>query len=288
MKEEVLAFALLQQKNIGLQKTRQILQKRKQLQKDKGLSKEEEISPEQLVLSPSLQQILFRLYEEEDLWMKKLNQEQYLYYEQAEYPYLLKQIYQPPLFLFYEGKIELLKRPCLAIIGSRNACTEAKIQLQKIIPLLSQHYVIVSGLARGIDSLGHQACLHYGGQTIAVLGNGTYYFYPKENRALQLYLGQHQLLLSEYPKFTPPKRYYFPQRNRIIAGLSQGICVLQAGKQSGTFITAHLALDEGRDVFVFPGSSLKGEYEGCYQLIAEGAEIVWQAEQILASLAHWK
>ena len=199
-----------------------------------------------------------------------------------EYPENLREIYNPPIALFYLGNIRLMSSEKLAIIGSRNATPYGKEMIEKIVPdLCEKEITIVSGLARGNDTSAHQAAIRHQGQTIAVIGSGLDYVYPKENWRLQQYIGEKHLLLTEYLPKTLPLAYHFPSRNRIIAGLSQGVCVIEAEKKSGTFITAQLALEEGRDVFAVPGNPLKDHSEGCLQLIQEGAKCTWKASDIL-------
>lgn len=221
-------------------------------------------------------------------WQRIIIEEKPIYYREEEYPSLLKEIYNPPLFLFWQGKIELLQKPSLAFIGSRKMQKEAQQQVTQFIQGLKEEYVIVSGLARGVDAESQFQALKHKGSTIAVLGNGLDYYYPKENQALQQIIAKKGLLLSEYRKGTVPKKYHFPARNRIIAGLCQGIIVIQAGEKSGTFITAKIGLEEGREVFVLPGSTMEHAYDGSYSLLREGAELVWQPEQIYESLTFWR
>ena len=179
-----------------------------------------------------------------------------------EYPSDLANIYNPPVLLFYQGDLTLLDAPKLSMVGSRNCSTTGTKSLQKIIKELDNQFVIVSGLARGIDTAAHIACLKNGGKTIAVVGTGLDVFYPKENRDLQEYLAKHHLVLSEYEAGQQPLKFHFPERNRIIAGLSRGTVVAEAKQRSGSLITCERAMEEGRDVFAIPGNILDGRSDG--------------------------
>lgn len=191
-----------------------------------------------------------------------------------DYPLELKNIYNPPVLLFYQGDLDLLDRPKLAVVGSRNASQMGVAAVKKIIQDLNKQFVIISGLARGIDTAAHLASLKNGGATIAVIGTGLDVHYPKENRRLQDYIAKNHLLLSEYEPQSQPLKYHFPERNRIIAGLSQGVMVAEAKIRSGSLITCERAMEEGRDVFVVPGNILDGQSEGCHHLIQEGAKCI--------------
>ena len=199
------------------------------------------------------------------------------------YPENLREIYNPPIALFYLGNIQLLQEPNkLAIIGSRKATNHGKIMIEKIVPnLCEKKIVITSGLAKGNNTYSHQAAIRNQGKTIGVIGSGLNCFYPKENENLQKFMSKEHLVLSEYLPNTKPIAYHFPARNRIIAGISKGTCVIEAKRKSGTFITAQLALEEGRDVFAVPGNPLVESSEGCLHLIQEGAKCIWKAEDIL-------
>lgn len=198
------------------------------------------------------------------------------------YPIELRQIYNSPVLLFYQGNIELLTKPKLAIVGARLASKAGTRSVQKVIKELQNRFVIVSGLARGIDTAAHMASLANGGKTIAILGNGLDTAYPKENRNLQAYLAQHHLLLSEYAPNEKPLKYHFPERNRIIAGLAKGIIVAEAQMRSGSLITCEYALNEGRDIFAIPGSITDGKSAGCHLLIQEGAKCITSGLDILS------
>ena len=198
------------------------------------------------------------------------------------YPQALKHIYNPPTLLFYQGNLELLEFPKLAVVGTRNASQTGIQSIQKLIKELDNRFVIVSGLARGIDTAAHIASLKNGGKTIAVIGTGLSHAYPKENRQLQRYIAKNHLLLSEYNPDQAALKYHFPERNRIIAGLAGGVLVAEAKMRSGSLITCERALEEGRDIFAVPGSILDGKSDGCHHLIQEGAKCVVSGFDILS------
>ncbi len=203
-----------------------------------------------------------------------------------EYPLELKNIYNPPALLFYQGNLELLQKPKIAVVGARSASETGTKSVQKIIKELGNHFVLVSGLARGIDTSAHVATLKNSGATIAVIGTGLDFFYPKENRRLQEYIGKNHLLLTEYAVGEQPLKFHFPERNRIIAGLSQGVIVSEAKMRSGSLITCERALEEGREVFAIPGNILDGKSDGCHHLIQEGAKCVTSGFDILSEITH--
>lgn len=199
-----------------------------------------------------------------------------------EYPIELKNCYNPPVLLFYQGNVDLLKRPKMAVVGARTASQTGTKSVQKIVSELGNQFVIVSGLARGIDTSAHISALKNGGATIAVIGCGLDVHYPKENKLLQEYLGKNHLILSEYAVGEAPLKFHFPERNRIIAGLSQGVIVAEAKIRSGSLITCERALEEGRDVFAIPGNILDGKSDGCHHLIKEGAKCITSGMDVLS------
>lgn len=199
-----------------------------------------------------------------------------------EYPIELKNCYNPPVLLFYQGNVDLLKRPKMAVVGARTASQTGTKSVQRIVSELGNQFVIVSGLARGIDTSAHISALKNGGATIAVIGCGLDVHYPKENKLLQEYLGKNHLILSEYAVGEAPLKFHFPERNRIIAGLSQGVIVAEAKMRSGSLITCERALEEGRDVFAIPGNILDGKSDGCHHLIKEGAKCITSGMDVLS------
>ena len=197
------------------------------------------------------------------------------------YPERLREIYNPPVLIFYQGNIDLLKNPKLAFVGSRLAGQSGIKAVQKIITELNQSFTIVSGLAKGIDTASHLSAIKTKTPTIAVIGTGLDIFYPLENRKIQEYLAKNQLVLREYSLGEKPLKYHFPERNRIIAGLSRGVVVVEAKLRSGSLITCERALEEGRDIFAIPGNIADGTSDGCNHLIQQGAKLVYQAQDIL-------
>ncbi|WP_018660049.1 DNA-processing protein DprA [Heyndrickxia acidiproducens] len=202
-----------------------------------------------------------------------------------EYPSLLKETYQPPLVLYAIGDLSLLQARSLAVVGSRKAAGDAQQVVEQILPLLiKKNFVIASGLARGVDTIAHTAAMKLGGRTIAVLGSGFFHIYPGENKLIAEQIKQNHLLLSEYPPATRPQKWHFPERNRIISGLSEGVLVVQAERRSGSLITADFALQEGREVFSIPGNVLDPLSAGTNHLIQQGAKLVASSEDILEEL----
>ena len=198
------------------------------------------------------------------------------------YHWDLSEIYNPPALLFYQGNIDLLELPKVAVVGSRDSSKLGNQSVQKIIKELNNELIIVSGLARGIDTAAHMAALQNGGRTIAVIGTGLDVFYPKANKKLQSYIGKNHLVLSEYGPGEQPLKFHFPERNRIIAGLCRGVIVAEAKMRSGSLITCERAMEEGRDVFAIPGSILDGKSDGCHHLIQEGAKCIMSGSDVLS------
>ncbi|HEN5756096.1 TPA: DNA-protecting protein DprA [Streptococcus agalactiae] len=200
----------------------------------------------------------------------------------SNYPLELKEIYNPPVLLFYQGNIELLSKPKLAVVGARQASQIGCQSVKKIIKETNNQFVIVSGLACGIDTAAHVSALKNGGSSIAVIGSGLDVYYPTENKKLQEYMSYNHLVLSEYFTGEQPLKFHFPERNRIIAGLCQGIVVAEAKMRSGSLITCERALEEGREVFAIPGNIIDGKSDGCHHLIQEGAKCIISGKDILS------
>ena len=212
----------------------------------------------------------------------------FLMYEDALYPKRLKEIYLPPIVLFYKGRLELFNRLSIGIVGARNHTPYSKEALEYLLPdILERKVSIISGLARGVDSLAHQLTLDLNGETIAVIGNGINICYPKENQSLYDAIGSKGLILSEYPLDSPPLKFHFPYRNRIIAGLSHGLCVIEARLHSGSLITANVALSENRQLFALPGNITSEYSKGTNELITAGAFPIRNANDILDSLHYF-
>jgi DNA processing protein len=201
------------------------------------------------------------------------------------YPAALLETADPPLLLYAQGRLERLAVPAVAVVGSRNATPQGLDNARTFSRHLSQSgAAVVSGLALGVDGAAHEGALLGSGSTIAVVGTGLDRVYPKGHLALAHQIAQDGLMLSEYPPGTPPLAGYFPQRNRIIAGLAGGTLVVEAALQSGSLITARLALECGRDVFAIPGSIHSPTSRGCHALIKQGAKLVETAQDILEEL----
>ena len=202
------------------------------------------------------------------------------------YPELLAGIAGPPAQLYVVGDPEFLHLPALAIVGSRNPTSGgARNAFEFARHLGSTGFCIVSGLAQGIDAAAHRGALAAGAPTIAFLGHGIDRVYPACNRDLAHEVARHGALVSEFPLGTAPNRALFPQRNRLISGISLGTLVVEAARRSGSLITARLAAEQGREVFAIPGSIHNPLSRGCHQLIRQGAKLVEAAEDIVSELA---
>ena len=204
----------------------------------------------------------------------------------ADYPPRLLATADPPLLLWLQGRRALLSTPSLAIVGSRNPTAQGGDNARAFGRALSQAgYTIVSGLALGIDAAAHEGALDAEGATIAVVGTGLDQVYPSRNKKLAArLLDGGGLIVSEYSLGTPITQANFPRRNRIIAGLTQGCLVVEAAVQSGSLITARLAVEAGREVFAIPGSIHSPQARGCHALIRQGAKLVESAEDVLEEL----
>lgn len=200
-----------------------------------------------------------------------------------EYPKMLKQIYDPPLYLFYRGT--LTKEDCrrgIGVVGTRKASNYGKLATQKIVKkLASSGMTIVSGLAYGIDSVAHKSTLEVNGRTIAVIATGCEQVYPVTNRDLALQILENGAIVSEFRPGSPLDRWKFVQRNRIISGMSLGTLVIEGSKKSGALLTADFAMNQNRDVFALPGDISREQSAGPNYLIKNGAIIVTSANDIL-------
>lgn len=216
---------------------------------------------------------------------KNLTQTKVLTILNSQYPEQLRESYRPPIVLFYQGDITLLERPLLGVVGARQSTHYAYEALKHLLPpVVKQKMALVSGLAKGVDGLAQRLTLEFSGKTVAVIGNGLDISYPNENKALQSQIGRSGLILSEYALGSPPLRYHFPMRNRIIAGLIKVLLVVEARHHSGSLITANLALQENREVLALPGRINDPLSQGCNELIAAGAKIVLTANDILEEM----
>lgn len=208
-----------------------------------------------------------------------------LLWSDPRYPRLLREIPDPPVFLYAVGDLGLLDNPGVAVVGSRD-CSCYGIELADRIAMdLSENGVtVISGLASGIDREAHQGALKGPGSSIAVMGTGPDLVYPASNRDIWRELSERGLILSEFPPGTKPLSGNFPLRNRIISGLALGVLVVEASIKSGSLITARLAMEQGREVFAVPGPVSLPSYRGCHEIINKGARLVHGAEEILLEL----
>ncbi len=211
----------------------------------------------------------------------------YLFHDSPDYPRLLTQSDGAPPILTLRGDLALLGKPCVAMVGARNASAGAVRLARELSQGLAEAgYTVVSGLARGIDGAAHRGALA-GGATIGVIACGIDVTYPPEHRDLQEQIAAQGLLLAEQPPGTEPLARHFPTRNRIIAGLSAGTVVVEAAPKSGSLITARLAGEMGREVMAVPGSPLDPRSHGCNQLIRDGAVLVQSVEDVIELITHF-
>lgn len=205
------------------------------------------------------------------------------------YPPLLAGIHDAPLLLYVRGDADLLGRPQLGIVGSRRATRAGLDHARSFAAALSQAgYLVTSGLALGIDGAAHLGALEAGFATLAVVGTGLDVIYPSKHRALTERIAEAGAVVSDLPPGAPARAAHFPQRNRIISGLSRGVLVVEASPRSGSLITARLALEQGREVFAIPGSIHNPQARGCHQLIRQGAILVETLADIQAELQAWQ
>lgn len=204
------------------------------------------------------------------------------------YPSQLKEIHDPPPVLFIRGNPEILSFPQIAMVGSRNPSTLGRKTAEDFAStLVSYGFTITSGLALGIDAASHFGAIKAGGYTIAVAGTGLDRIYPARNKELATQIIENGAMISEFPPGTTAKANHFPRRNRIISGLSIGLLVVEAARQSGSLITARLALEQDREVFAIPGSIHNPLARGCNALIREGAKLVETTEDIAEELGQF-
>ncbi len=247
--------------------------------------------PEEIrqVLPDKTGEVLLTSREEDQLneWIIELEEKQIDFYSywHPRYPKLLKEIYHPPMGIYVRGELPDDEIDTVAIIGARKCSRYGATVAYEIAKDLGRtNVIVVSGMARGIDSEGHKGILDGGGKTIAVLGCGVDICYPSENRELMERIVENGCVLSEYPPGMPAVPGNFPARNRIIAGLSKMVVVVEAGKKSGTLITADMALECGRDVYVVPGNVTSALSYGTNALIKQGCPIITEGKDILISL----
>jgi DNA processing protein len=204
---------------------------------------------------------------------------------EKNYPKILKEIFAPPFILYYRGNLDYWPKNCLAVVGSRQPSSYGQKIITKILPSLIKHRIaIISGLACGLDTMAHQSAILNKGKTFAILGSGLKpkNIYPAENQPLtKKIIETGGAIISEFPPDTKPLRQNFPQRNRIISGLSQAVLIIEAKEKSGSLITAACALDQNREVMAIPGSIFSELSSGTNKLIGQGAKIVFTAQDIL-------
>ncbi len=218
------------------------------------------------------------------LWDQS-TQQHIIRFDDSAYPPMLREIPRPPSILYGIGDISLLSSPQLAIVGTRKPTTTGQNNAKHFAyHLANLGLTITSGLAIGIDGISHEGALQAGGKTIAVLGSGLNCIYPARHLTLAQRIAEQGLLLSEFPPDTAPLASHFPQRNRIISGLSFATLVIEAALKSGSLITAHFAAEQGREVFALPGSIHNPQARGCHALIREGARLIETVQDIVEEL----
>lgn len=201
-----------------------------------------------------------------------------------QYPENLRNIYDPPFILYHKGSLTSFPREGIAIVGTRKATSYGKMVAQNLAKeLTAKGLLIVSGLARGIDSAAHRGALEMG-NTVGVLGCGVDVVYPRENARLQQEVSEHGAIVSEYPPGSPPDAWHFPARNRIISGLTMGVVVVEAEEKSGSLITVDCALEQGREVFAVPGNIYSPGSRGTHKLLKQGAAMVTCSQDVITEL----
>lgn len=220
-------------------------------------------------------------------WLEQKNNS-VITFNDTNYPPQLKEITDPPPVLFVRGNPDLLSLPQIAIVGSRNPSSLGVETAFNFAKTLSHHgFVITSGLALGIDAASHRGALNAKGYTVAVAGTGLDRVYPARHKELATEIVNTGVMISEFPPGTAAKANHFPRRNRIISGLCQGLLVVEAAKQSGSLISARMALEQNREVFAIPGSIHNPLARGCNALIREGAKLVETTQDILEELNQY-
>lgn len=218
------------------------------------------------------------------LWITAENHQLITWFD-SRYPSALREINDPPVALFAAGDLTLLDKPKVAIVGSRKPTPAGERAATQISSSLSSLGVaIVSGLAFGIDAVAHKASLSVNGPSIAVVGCGIDVVYPARHRALYRKMHDNGLILSEYPLGFAPSKYTFPDRNRLVSGLSSGVVIVEAAEKSGTLITARLAIEQNRELMVVPGPAISAQYAGSHRLLKDGAALVCNSDDVLELL----
>lgn len=238
-------------------------------------------------LIDALQDPPWELVEQDLLWLAS-PENHVLTIDDVAYPGQLKEISDPPPVLFVKGDAALLSRAQIAMVGSRNPSNiGVRTAIEFAQSIAEAGYVVTSGMALGIDAACHQGALNVGGHTIAVAGTGLDRVYPACHKQLAMEIAAKGALVSEFPPGTTAKAGHFPRRNRIISGLCQGLLVVEAAQQSGSLISARLALEQNREVFAIPGSIHSPLARGCNALIRQGAKLVETAEDIFEELGQY-
>lgn len=205
--------------------------------------------------------------------------------ESDKYPEKLRNIFDPPYGLFYNGTLPDFNK-CISIVGARRCSAYGKKLAHSLGKMLAEAgFTIISGMARGIDAYGHQGCLEGHGHTVAVLGSGCDVIYPADNRLLYEEIAKNGAIISEYQMGASPIAMNFPRRNRIVSALSDVVIVVEAREKSGSLITADFALEQGKDIYVVPGRVGDSLSTGCNKLISQGAGIIWSKEQFMKDLS---
>jgi len=227
----------------------------------------------------------FRFGEDQLVKLEKIGGKLITFWD-PEYPDCLRKINDPPVILFLLGALKHDDAVAVSMVGTRRPTTYGHIVTEKLTrELVGLGFSIVSGLARGVDTIAHTVAINHGGRTIAVIGSGLDVIYPSENRELFYRIAEHGAILSEYPLGSSPDAVNFPKRNRIIAALSLGTIITEADFKSGAIITANFALDYNKEVFCVPGNITSNKSRGCNQLIKEGAKLVVDVNDILEELS---
>jgi len=282
-------IAASQIKGIGRQTLRKILRYLQTIPPD--LSSLRQALPEQIEISRNKRQQLLPLNQKQVISVQdKLKEKgiKAISIFDSIYPKKLRIIPDPPLVLYTIGNIQLLKNPMLSIVGTRIPTNYGKhITFHFGRELGNEGFCIVSGMAKGIDAEAHKGALQTIGGTLAVLGCGVDVIYPAENSWLYKEIATHGLIISEYSPGTKPQKIFFPERNRIVSGLSLGVIVVEASARSGTSLTVDSALEQGRDVFAVPGSILSPQSMGTNKLIKDGAKLITQIKDVIDEYPHY-
>lgn len=243
------------------------------------------VTEEQAALLAQAPEHLPTLVQRTEDWLDGGERRGLMFIGEADYPAALLHTADPPLMLYLDGRRELLAQRCIAVVGSRKPSRQGLENARHFADGLGHAgFCVVSGLALGIDGAAHEGALNTPGCTVAVLGSGLDHIYPLEHEALAIHIARRGLLMSEYFVGTPPLGPNFPQRNRIIAGLSEGCLVVEAALKSGSLITARMASEAGREVFAVPGPIQSSQSRGCHHLLKQGACLVQDLDDLLAEL----